>query len=294
VIDGIRSDVDSSDLPVTVVIPVKNEERNLPRCLAALRDFRHVIIVDSGSADQTREIASRAGAQLIDFSWDGKFPKKRNWVLMNHQFSTPWVLFIDADEHVTGGFVEELRRVLPDSKVDGFWLNYTNYFLDRELKYGIPQRKLALFRVGAGLYERIDESRWSHLDMEVHEHPILLGDLGEIRARIEHRDFRGLEHFITRHNAYSSWEAHRFLQLRSQASARVGLTSRQITKYRHLSKWWYAPAYFLFSYFLRLGFRDGRPGLVYNLFKMFYFVEVREKIIEAGATERATPRGSDR
>ena len=86
-------------LNITVVIPVRNEEKNLPSCLKALgSDFTEIVVVDSVSSDRTREIASAAGAVVLDFVWDGKFPKKRNWALRNYRFKTPWVLFLDADE----------------------------------------------------------------------------------------------------------------------------------------------------------------------------------------------------
>jgi glycosyltransferase involved in cell wall biosynthesis len=268
-------------LPITVVIPVKNEEKNLPACLSRLSEFEVVLVVDSGSTDGTHEAATAGGAKLLQFGWTGGYPKKRNWVLLNHRFTTPWVLFLDADELVTEAFVLEARQSLQTTTVVGFWVNYANYFLGRRLRHGVPQRKLALFRVGAGLYERIDESGWSQLDMEVHEHPILDGPVGEIKARIDHRDFRTLHEFLDRHNAYSSWEAARFLQVQSTSEAIVHLTPRQRAKYRHLRKWWYPPAYFLFTYVGRLGFMDGRPGLVYALLKMFYFLQVREKVLEA-------------
>jgi len=81
-------------LPVTVVIPVLNEELNLPSCMEALGDaFAEVVVVDSGSTDRTCEIAEQAGAKILQFQWDGAFPKKRNWALSHHDFQTPWVFF---------------------------------------------------------------------------------------------------------------------------------------------------------------------------------------------------------
>lgn len=104
-------------LPITVVIPAKNEASNLPRCLKALDDsFEDVVVVDSGSTDQTQEIARSFQAGVLDFQWDGKFPKKRNWVLRNYGFKTPWVLFLDADECVTPTFIQELSNRLPNSE----------------------------------------------------------------------------------------------------------------------------------------------------------------------------------
>ena len=82
---------------LTIVVPVKNEERNLPGCLENVKAFEHVILVDSGSTDRTLEIAAEFGREVVQFKWNGEFPKKRNWILRNYKFQTPWVLFLDAD-----------------------------------------------------------------------------------------------------------------------------------------------------------------------------------------------------
>lgn len=131
-----------------------------------------MLVIDSGSEDTTFEIAREAGAEVLEFSWDGHFPKKRNWILRNYTFETTWVLFLDADEYVTEAFVAELEASLASTDCVGFWLNYERWFLGRELKYGDEFLKLALFHVGAGEYERIEESSWSGLDMEIHEYPV--------------------------------------------------------------------------------------------------------------------------
>ena len=96
---------------VTVVVPTRNEAGNLPVCLGRLGEFVHVVVVDSGSDDGTRAIALGAGVKLVDFAWDGGFPKKRNWLLRNFTFETDWVLFLDADEWLTAAFVKELKSV---------------------------------------------------------------------------------------------------------------------------------------------------------------------------------------
>lgn len=267
-------------IPVTVVVPVKNEEKNLPVCLAKLGSFAEILVVDSASTDRTRAIAEAASAKVIDFAWQGGFPKKRNWVLLNYKFTTPWALFLDADEHLTDEFLKEMCARIADEKYDGYWLNYRNHFLGRILKHGVPQRKLALFKVGAGLYEKLDDARWSELDMEVHEHPVLQGSIGEVIAPIEHLDYRGLHHFIDRHNSYSTWEANRYLQLGAVPKDGQRLSRRQIAKYRYIARWWFSFAYFVLTYIVRGGFLDGRAGFVYAVFKACYFLQIREKIAE--------------
>lgn len=263
-------------LPVTVVIPVRNEESNLPRCLAALTAFAEVIVIDSGSTDRTQVIAREAGARVIDFVWNGGFPKKRNWVLMNERLSHPWVLFLDADEFVTPEFCDALRSTLADTSHVGFWLNYTNHFLGQRLRHGIPQRKLALFKIGSGFYERIEEASWSSLDMEIHEHPVLVGSVGEITAPIEHNDDRGILKFIDRHRDYAKWEAHRYrLLVAAGEEGWAHLTQRQRTKYRNLPKWWYPFAYGIYQYIIKRGILDGHAGFQYAFYKIWYFNSIR-------------------
>jgi glycosyltransferase involved in cell wall biosynthesis len=271
----------ADQLPVTVVVPVLNEERNLRECLPRLARFRRVEVVDSGSADGTRAVAAAAGAGLTEFRWDGRFPKKRNWFLRNATISTPWVLFLDADEFVDDAFCNELEATLPGTRHDGFWLNYDNWFLGRRLRHGEPNRKLALFRVGSGEYERIDEERWSHLDMEIHEHPVIHGSVGEIRARIDHRDDRGIDHWRRKHQQYSAWEAHRTLRLRREIDQDAGaLSPRQRRKYASLGRWWLPYAYFAHVYLARRGFLDGYPGLAFAWEKSRYFKDIGRRIAE--------------
>ena len=271
--------MDEKKLPITVVIPVKNEERNLPQCLSRLHRFAKIIVVDSGSTDRTKEIAESFGCEFVEFHWNGRFPKKRNWLLINRPPVTPWVLFLDADEYISDEFVHELELVLPITTYAGFRVVYTNYFLGKKLNYGVPQIKLPLFRVGRGLYERIDEDHWSKLDMEVHEHPVLEGKVGQLRTKIDHQDYKGLDAFTQRHNDYSTWEARRFIKLRNTPEAMQHFTPAQRRKYKALSYWWLGPGYFFYSWVWKFGFRDGWSGLVIAAMKSRYFSNIRTKIL---------------
>ena len=274
---------------ITVVLPVKNEVGNLRRCVLLAARLGPVIVVDSRSTDGTPDVARDLGAVVLDFEWNGQFPKKRNWTLCKYDFKTKWVLFLDADEFVSPAFIDEVKRSISNTKHVGFWLNFENHFMGKKLRGGDPFRKLALFRVGAGEYEKIEEDNWSHLDMEVHEHPVLKGTVGEIKTPIEHNDFRGLKHYIAKHNEYSSWEATRYLRLHTNNGLRrkiscedwKNLTDRQKRKYRNLAKWWFAPAYFIVSYFFKKGFLDGVVGFHFSLHKAIYFYQIRVKILEA-------------
>jgi hypothetical protein len=200
------------------------------------------------------------------------------------------VLFLDADELVNNTFCDEVAAAIMGCRYEGFWLNYTNHFLGKQLRYGLPQRKLALFRVGAGLYERIEEENWSRLDMEIHEHPILGGSIGEIAERIDHNDDRGIAKFIDRHRDYALWEARRVRLLEAGAvEAWAKLTGRQKFKYRYLPKWWYPWFYFSYTYIAKLGFLDGRAGFAYAFYKLWYFFTIRLMIRELPAISRSGP-----
>jgi glycosyltransferase involved in cell wall biosynthesis len=267
-------------VPVTVVIPVKNESRNVVDCIHSAAGLCEIIVVDSGSTDATVPLARQAGATVLHFEWNGTFPKKRNWVLQTHSFKTPWVLFLDADERLTPKVIEEIGRAVIEENFVGYWLRYDLYFMGRLLRHGVKQRKLALFRVHAGGYERIEEKAWSGLDMEIHEHPILVGEVGEIRSPLKHLERKSIDDYLARHRDYADWEASRFLALSSASVVQMSHTWRQRLKYGLLDKLYFAPGYFLVTYILRGGFLDGHPGFVYAFLKMMYFFQVRLKILE--------------
>ena len=277
-----RQDCAHYPLDLTIAIPVYNEERNLAICLHAIGvDFAHqVVVIDSASTDATAAVARDLGTDLINFHWDGRFPKKRNWFLRHHQPTTRWVLFLDADEILTPLVKHEIATSLPGSNHQGFLLSYTNYFLGRRLRGGYPFRKLSLFRVGDVEYERIEEDHWSQYDMEVHEHPLLTGSVGLIHSRIDHRDLRGIDNYITKHNQYASWEAHRLFSHLHNPQIAANWKPHQRIKYRLLTSPWGGLAFFLGSFFLMGGWRDGSFGFAFCLLKASYFVQVACRLRE--------------
>ena len=271
-------------LNLTIAIPVRNEEQNLNGCLEAIGSnfVEKIVIIDSGSTDGTKDIANAHGIEIIDFKWDGKFPKKRNWYLRNFTPETKWVLFLDADEYLTEAFKIELRNVLEtnEEEIVGYWLSYTIYFMGKILKGGYPLNKLALFRVGQGEYERIDEDQWSKLDMEIHEHPILSGSIGKLKSKIDHQDFRGISHYVIKHNEYAAWEASRYKKIINDSTIRQSWTWKQKLKYRLMQSVMIGPVYFLGSFIFLGGFRDGKRGLAFAILKMAYFNQIYCKIQE--------------
>ena len=266
---------------LTIVIPVKNEEKNLPECLDSVKDWGHVVIVDSGSTDATCDIAARYGREVVQFQWDGHFPKKRNWMLRNYKFSTQWVMFLDADERMTVAFLHELEDTLPKTTHSVFYVRFNNWFMGRLLKHGKVPQKTAIVRLGEGEYEHIDENAWSQLDMEVHEHilPFKGGTCGTIKGRLEHFDKRSLSSYYEKHNQYSDWSARRTLALNDYSK----LPWWQRIKYRLIKSKVYPYIYFLYTYIWHGGFLDGEAGYYFALAKFMVIFQTQAKIADIKA-----------
>ena len=105
---------------LSVLIPVKNEAANLRACLATVSFADEIVVVDSQSSDRTQEIAAEAGAKVVQFHWNGEFPRKKNWALANVPWRHEWVLIVDADERITPELEVEIRRAIQQTQVDGF------------------------------------------------------------------------------------------------------------------------------------------------------------------------------
>jgi glycosyltransferase involved in cell wall biosynthesis len=267
-------------LDLTIAIPVKNEAHQIAECLKNIgyNFAKQIDIIDSFSDDNTVEIAKEFGANIFQVKWDGKYPKKRNWYLLNHTPKTKWVLFLDADEILTTEFKNKLAIVLKETKHNGFWLNYSIYMNDYKLKAGYPLKKLALFQTNKGLYEKIDEENWSVLDMEIHEHPIVSGTVGIIKEKIDHLVNFDDPNWKTKHKEYAKWEAKRFIKINSEVNKKNTFSNSQKLKYSILKTPFSGTIFFLGSFFIMLGFIDGLSGLKYARLKAFYFNNVFSEI----------------
>lgn len=267
---------------VTVVIPVKNEEQNLPSCLQAIgSDFaHHVVVIDSNSCDSTVLIAKDMGAEVIDFQWNGFFPKKRNWFLANYALKSRWVLFLDADEILNVKVKREIHAALQSTAHQGFQLSYSNYFMGKRLRGGVPLQKVALFKVGKIRYERIEEDHWSQCDMEVHEHPIIDGSIGRIYSNIDHVDLRGIDSYMNKHNEYAAWEAKRIFSILTTNPCLSNLSKKQRLKYYLMQSPYGGFFYFLINYVFMGAWKDGSYGFAFSLFKASYFTQVACRLSE--------------
>jgi glycosyltransferase involved in cell wall biosynthesis len=254
-------------VPVSVVIPVKNEAANLDRCLSSVAWAEQIVVVDSASTDRTGDIATAHGAELVQFTYAGGWPKKKNWALANIPFRHEWVFILDADEVLPPGAEVEFRSITTSSRGEfaGYWINRRLMFMGKWLKHAYyPNWNLRLFRHAAGRYERLIDSDTASGDNEVHEHVVVDGPTGFLNAVMDHYAFPSVEVFVEKHNRYSNWEARVALaQTPSPDSTRLqhrGVARRRALK-EQARRLPFRPALrFLYVYVWQRGFLDGREG----------------------------------
>ena len=120
---------------ISVLIPVRNEKANIADCIDSVRWADEIIVVDSGSTDGTIELARGKGASVVQFNWDGKFPKKKNWALANVPWKNDWVLILDADERITPELATEIQQELKSPRADGYFINRRFIFLGQWIRH---------------------------------------------------------------------------------------------------------------------------------------------------------------
>jgi glycosyltransferase involved in cell wall biosynthesis len=277
----------AGDLPVTAIVAVRNEARNLPQCLRSLSAIGEVYVVDSQSADGTPEIARSFGAKVVQFHYAGGWPKKRQWALDTLPLSHDWILLIDADESLTPKLAEEISQAIENPNFDGYYISLRMYFLGRLLRHGgAGFWKLSLFRRGKGQYEcRLKDQDSSMADMEVHEHVVVEGAISRLKNPLIHRNVESLSRYIQKHDEYSNWEAKVWVDGEDQGQLPAKLLGTQAQRRRWLKKKFLAtpgsPVMFFFiKYLIGLGFLDGVPGLIYCGFQAVQMFHIKSKIYE--------------
>jgi glycosyltransferase involved in cell wall biosynthesis len=245
-------------------------------------------VVDSQSADATVEIARSHGAKVVQFHYQGGWPKKRQWAIETLPLAYDWILLLDADESLTGELSDEIRRAIENPGINGDYICLQMYFLGKVLRHGDANFwKLCLFRRGKGGYEcRLKDQDASMADMEVHEHVVVEGTTERLRNSLIHYNVESLSRYIQKHDEYSNWEARVLLQAeQNDAALPASLFGTQAQRRRWLKKKLFAlpgspVLLFFYRYFFRFGFLDGVPGLIYCGFQAVQMFHTKAKIYE--------------
>jgi glycosyltransferase involved in cell wall biosynthesis len=263
---------------VSVLIPTKNEELDLPGCLASVAWCDDVHVYDSGSADETVQVAKRMGASVTIRSYEPGLPvfggneaEHKIWALHYIPFKYSWVLHLDADERVTPELALSIRRAVesPGDKV-AFRIQRRDFFLSTWLRHVQT----------SPLYMRLFRPEKMHYERLVNPVSIADGPVGELSGYLDHFPFsKGMSHWVSRHNSYSSLEAEQIIsnhRKRSEFSIAKAFTASDFHERRYHQKelFYRLPGRpllkFAYSYIARRGFLDGRAGLTYALLQAFY------------------------
>ena len=285
-------------LPITILIAAKNEESNIGRCLATLSLVERVAVIDSQSHDNTEKIAKEHGAEVVQFNYRGGYPKKRQWALDNLKIETPWVILIDADEVVPEDLWKEIHQSINNSRPHvAYLISKGFHFLGRRFRFGgFSHSAIILFQTGLARFEQILDDRSDSFDVEVHERIIVDGSIGKLKTPLIHEDFKGLAAYIDRHNRYSTWEAkvrHNFLKnghwgMNTIEPRFFGNTQerRRFLKALAVRAPFEPQLWFLYHYIVRLGFLEGRPGLIASQIRANYITQARGKMYELYLREK--------
>jgi glycosyltransferase involved in cell wall biosynthesis len=254
---------DATGSRFSVAMIVKDEAANLPATLRSVSWAEEILVVDSGSTDDSIAIALAAGARVIEQEWLG-FGAQKNFAIS--QCSGDWVLSLDADEVVDDELRQDIQRVTSScGGCSAFSISRKNLFLGRWIRYAgfYPDAKLRLFRKGTVWFE----------ERAVHESMKFSGETERLKGNLLHNAYPTLECYFEHMNRYSSLGATEAVQNGRRAGLVRDVVIRPLLT-------------FLYNYGIRLGFLDGGEGLLLNLYHAFYVSSKYAKLwrLSAGRT----------
>jgi glycosyltransferase involved in cell wall biosynthesis len=256
-------------MTLSVAIVAMDEEANIGRTLASVRWADEIVLVDSGSKDRTCEIAREYGAKVVVEPWRGYVAQKQYAVEL---CTKDWVLLLDADEEISPGLAEEIREALADpGNLNGFWLPRKNLFLGRWIRHGgfYPDPKLRLFRNGMGFVTGHDPHDRCELKPEVPQ------GTRQFKNAMVHYTYPTLTYYIGHMNRYSSLGAELAVSKGHRSFSVANIVIRPM-------------ATFLYNYIVRLGFLDGREGLLLHLYHAVYVSSKYAKAWELARSRKAS------
>jgi len=255
---------------LSVIIPVRNEEIHLQRCLDSLKDLNCAIyVVDSSSEDRTREIIKSNNVEYVNYDAE-TFGEKLNWAIDNLPIHTEWTMRLDADEYPTEEFVKGIHGKLSElsSEIDGVFINRGFSFMGRRMKYGgmFPKMALRIWRTGRAY----SESRLLDEQMVCQSQNIAYIDLDIVDDNLN-----SLSMWIAKHNNYSTREAISCEADEIEPDLFGDQPSRirwyKSNLYEKVPLFFGALLYFIYRYIFRLGFLDGKEGLIWHVLHGFWY-----------------------
>ena len=262
---------------ISFIILTYNEEKHIERCIQSILPLtKDIYIIDSYSTDKTVEIAKRLGAKVLQNTWVN-YANQFNWGIQNCQIDTPWTMRLDADEYLTQELRNEIQNQLPilTNDITGVILNYRHYFMGRWIKNGTryPLPLLRIWRAGKGSIE----NKWMDERVVLSE-----GSTYQLKSDFIHDDLNDITFFINKHNGYATREAidllnkeYYFMHLDQDGNS--GANKSHLNLYIKNSFYSRSPlflrvlVYFIYRYFFRLGFLDGKEGLIYHFLQGFWY-----------------------
>jgi glycosyltransferase involved in cell wall biosynthesis len=264
---------------LTVIILSYNEEKHITRCIQNLKRITdNIIIIDSMSTDRTVEIATALGARVVQRAWPGNHSDQFNWALDNCNITTTWTMRMDSDEYLLDELIDEINTKLPLAKPEtgGYIIKRRVIFMEKWMKRGgfYPHRLLRIWRTGTGKLE----------ERAMDEHVVL--DKGETETfdhdMVDH-NLNDLTWWTHKQNNYASREVQDLIDIEkgttSSNNVEVSLSGEQSSRKRWIKEKVYSKIplfvrpfiYFLYRYFIRLGFLDGGAGLVWHFLQGFWY-----------------------
>lgn len=258
---------------LTAIILTKNEELNIARCIDSIKSLaQRIIVVDSLSTDKTVEIARGMGVDIYTNPFV-HYAAQFNWGLDNTGINTKWILRIDADEVLPEALIEEIEEMTKFHKYDdvnGFIMKFKVFFMERWIKHGdaYPFRKMTVFKYGTARFEnkKMDE----HVELHY-------GRSMEFNNDALHYDFKDLNHWVAKHNWYATRAMQEYLDKQQPPDSNLGdkkleeIRRIKIGYYYRLPMFFRALLYFCYRYYIKLGFLDGKEGLIFHFLQAFWY-----------------------
>lgn len=245
---------------LTVIVLTHNESANISRCLKSLRFCQEMLVIDDNSTDDTVKLAASLGAKVISHPLNSDFSAQRNFALT--QVTTPWALFVDADEEVTPELAQEIVGMLPHAKAQAFTLSRLDYLWDTQLHHG-DAGQTELVRVG-----QTQAGKWVG---RVHEVWQTHGRTAKLTHPLLHYPHPTVVDFLRHINFYSTLRARELIDQNKRTSL-FGVI-------------FWPPVKFMYLYIFRLGFLDGMPGLVSAWIMSFYTFLTKAKTYLQSSTQ---------